>query len=108
VAPRNIQIRETGDIASALSAGMEDGGLLIDEQQLGGNFFDLSTGLAGEVLQRFTNYQVRLAIVIADAKAHGNRFSELVYEHRSHRSVRFFGSGQLARQWLDYNPVVRC
>jgi hypothetical protein len=96
---RNIQIRETEDIASALSAGMEDGGLLIDEQQLGGKFFDLSTGLAGEVLQKF---------VIADAKAHGNRFSELVYEHRSHRAVRFFGSEQLARQWLDYNPVVRC
>ena len=105
---RNIQIREPGDIATALSAGMEDGGLLIDEQQLGGNFFDLSTGLAGEVLQKFTNYRVRLAIVIGDVKAHGNRFSELVYEHRSHRSVRFFDSEQRARQWLDYNPVVRC
>ena len=73
-----LAIRETTDIATALGAGMDSGGLLIDESQLGPDFFDLRTGLAGEVLQKFTNYRVRLAIVIADAQAYGGRFSELV------------------------------
>jgi hypothetical protein len=36
------------------------------------------------------------------------RFGELMYEHRTHRSVRFFATEQLARQWLDYNPVAKC
>ena len=103
-----IGIHSTGDIPAALGAGMENGGLLLDESQLGAAFFDLRTGLAGEVFQKFTNYRVRLAIVVADANAHGPRLNELIYEHRLHDAVRFFASSQLARQWLAYNPVVRC
>jgi hypothetical protein len=103
-----IGIHSPGDIAAALAAGMENGGLLLDETQLGATFFDLRTGLAGEVFQKFTNYRVRLAIVVANPGAHGARLSELIHEHRSHDAVRFFSSHQLARQWLAYNPVVRC
>lgn len=102
------RIDTVADIAAALGAGMDHGGLMLEESQLGPGFFDLTTGLAGEVFQRFTNYRVRLAIVIADATIHGGRFRELAYEHRTHDAVRFFGSGQAARQWLDYNPVTRC
>jgi hypothetical protein len=103
-----MQIRSTADIAGALGTGMERGGLLLVESELGVDFFDLGTGLAGEVLQRFTNYRVRLAIVIADARVHGSRFGELVHEHRTHGFVRFFDTEQLARRWLTYNPVVKC
>jgi hypothetical protein len=103
-----MEIREAADIANALSAGMDGGGLLLDESQLGEKFFDLRSGLAGEVLQKFTNYRVRLAIVIADGSAHGARFSELVHEHRAHNAVRFFENAKLARQWLTYNPIVKC
>jgi hypothetical protein len=71
-------------------------------------FFDLASGLAGEVLQRFTNHRVRLAIVVADPSAYGSRFSELAYEHRTHAAVRFFSDEQLARRWLAYNPIVKC
>ena len=87
---------------------MDLGGLLLDESRLGPAFFDLTTGLAGEVFQKFTNYRVRLAIVVADAKAYGPRFNELAWEHRAHSAVRIFPTEQLARQWLAYNPVVRC
>ena len=97
-----------GDIAAALGASIDSGGLVLDESQLSAAFFDLRTGLAGEVLQKFTNYRARLAIVVADSNAYGARFSELAYEHRTHRSVRFFTTGQLARQWLDYNPMAKC
>ncbi|GID96411.1 DUF4180 domain-containing protein [Amorphoplanes digitatis] len=31
--------------------------------RLGDDFFELRTGLAGEVMQKFVNYQIRLAIV---------------------------------------------
>ena len=103
-----MEIRESADIANALRAGMSGGGLLLEETQLGAKFFDLRTGLAGEVLQKFTNCRVRLAIVVADPAAHGGRFSELVHEHRTHNAVRFFSDVRLARQWLTYNPVVKC
>jgi hypothetical protein len=96
------------DIPNALAASVENGGLILDEQELSKDFFDLRTGFAGEVLQKFVNYRARLAIVVADTSAYGSRFSELVYEHRTNRSVRFFTSVQLARQWLAYNPVAKC
>jgi hypothetical protein len=104
-APR---IDGAGDISNALSVGMDLGGLLLDESQLGPGFFDLRTGLAGAVFQKFTNYRVRLAIVVRDPQAHGPRFAELAREHRAHDAVRIVGTEQLARQWLSYNPVARC
>jgi len=103
-----LQIRGLADVGDALVASMGAGGLLLDEKQLAPEFFDLRSGLAGEVLQKFTNYRARLAIIVADESAYGSRFSELIHEHRTHRAVRFFGSEQLARQWLTYNPVTKC
>jgi uncharacterized protein DUF4180 len=103
-----VQVLALSDIADALSASVENGGLILDEKDLSRDFFELRTGFAGELLQKFVNYRARLAIVVADAAVYGSRFSELVYEHRSHRSVRFFSSPQLARQWLAYNPITKC
>ena len=103
-----IRILAVGDIPDALSASIDAGGLVLDETRLSPDFFDLRTGLAGEVFQKFTNYRARLAIVVADESAYGSRFSELVYEHRNHKQVRFFASAQLARQWLNYLPVAKC
>ncbi len=107
-AARAVRLDSVGDIAAALGEAIDRGGLLLEEAQISASFFDLRTGFAGEVLQKFTNYRARLAIVAADAAAHGSRFSELVYEHRSHQTVRFFETEQLARRWLAYNPVVKC
>jgi hypothetical protein len=101
-------IHSLADISSALADSVEAGGLVLDEKDLSPDFFDLRTGFAGEVLQKFTNYRARLAIVVADPAVYGSRFGELAYEHRTHKNVRFFGSPQLARQWLAYNPITKC
>ena len=37
--------------------------IILCEQQLPSAFFDLSTGLAGAFLQKFVNYQMKVAIV---------------------------------------------
>jgi len=37
--------------------------IILHEQQLPAEFFDLSTGLAGAILQKFANYRVKLAII---------------------------------------------
>jgi uncharacterized protein DUF4180 len=80
---------------------MEQGGLIVRESDLCPEFFDLRTGLAGELLQKFVNYRARLAIILSDSGAYGERFSELVYEHRGHAVVRFFASESDARRWLQ-------
>jgi hypothetical protein len=103
-----VRIDTVADIPAALQASMERGGLVMREEEIAPQFFDLSSGLAGEVLQKFSTYRARLAIVISDANNRGVRFSELVYEHRRHPAVRFFETEQQARQWLAYLPVAKC
>jgi hypothetical protein len=45
-------------------AGMNDcGKIILHENSLDPRFFDLKTGLAGEILQKFSNYRMKLAIV---------------------------------------------
>jgi hypothetical protein len=39
------------------------GSVIIAEQQLNGDFFDLRTRLAGGILQKCANYRVKLAVV---------------------------------------------
>ena len=94
-------IRSSDDISTALAASFAQGGLVVTEADLCPEFFELRTGFAGELLQKFVNYRARLAIVLADSEAYGKRFSELIYEHRTHGAVRFFSSESDARQWLQ-------
>lgn len=96
-----ISIRSANDIGKALGASLEAGGLLLAEADLCAEFFDLRTGLAGEVFQKFSNYRARLALVVPDAGVHGERFAELAHEHRTHPLVRIFASADEAKQWLD-------
>ena len=48
-------------MVAAGSEGAE--AIILHEQQLPAEFFDLSTGLAGAILQKFANYRVKLAII---------------------------------------------
>lgn len=96
-----ITVRSVADIAGVLRGSLAPEGLVLTEEDLGPDFYDLKTGLAGELFQKVVNYRGRLAIVIRDARAYGDRFSELAYEHRRHPSVRFFEDRALALQWLD-------
>jgi hypothetical protein len=101
-------IQSVSDISAALSASVERGGLVLDERNLTPDFFDLKTGFAGQVLQKFVNYRTKLAIIVRDASKYGGRFGELMHEHRVHPTVRFFNAEQSARQWLSQMPSGKC
>jgi hypothetical protein len=100
-AEAGIHIQDFRDINDALSACADATGLILTEHDLAGNFFDLRSGLAGEVFQKFTNYQVRLAIVVPDPAVYGRRFSELAYEHRTHNLIRIVPSVAAAHAWME-------
>ena len=95
-----ISIRSFADISNALGECLGSGGLILTESDLALEFFDLRSGLAGELFQKFINYKVRTAIVLPNPKAHGERFAELAFEHASHDTIRFVGSQNDARAWL--------
>jgi hypothetical protein len=95
-----ISIRSFRDISDAIAACIEADGLILTEDDLPQEFFNLRSGLAGELFQKCTNYKVRLAIVLPNPEAYGERFSELVYEHKSHNLIRFVRSKDEAETWL--------
>ncbi|TGK81345.1 DUF4180 domain-containing protein [Leptospira noumeaensis] len=52
-------------------------------------FFDLKTGLAGEVLQKIVNYRMKLAIVGDFSIYSSKSLSDFIYEINSGRDVFF-------------------
>jgi hypothetical protein len=95
-----ISIRSFGDISDALSACIGAEVLILTENDLAREFFDLRSGLAGEVFQKFINYKLRVAIVLPDPEAYGERFGELAYEHTTHGMIWFVRSTDEAKAWL--------
>lgn len=79
------------------------GRVLLRENELGPDFFDLRTRLAGELFQKCMNYNLRLAVVVAEPARYGDRFRELVYEHGRHGNIRFFSDEVAALDWLSVN-----
>ena len=100
-----ISIRSFKDISDALGACISKAGLILTEDDLSREFFDLSSGLADELFQKLVNYHVRTAIILPNLDAHGERFSELAYEHTSHSVIRFFRSRDEADAWLREPPL---
>ncbi len=75
--------------------------LLIDRAALPTEFFDLRTGVAGELVQKLTQYDVRLACVVPDLDAQPERFQEFAREANRGNRVRIFGSRGDAISWLE-------
>jgi hypothetical protein len=82
--------RDAADlVGEALSVGAE--AIALPVARLGAGFFDLSTRMAGEVLQKFVNYGLRVAIVgdISGAVAQSPALRDFVRESNRGRQVWF-------------------
>jgi hypothetical protein len=66
--------------------------IVIHEANIAPTFFDLKTGIAGEILQKFSNYRMRLAIIGDFEKYPGGSIREFVYESNRGGRVNFLGS----------------
>ncbi|MBN1118528.1 MAG: DUF4180 domain-containing protein [Bacteroidales bacterium] len=62
---KNLILEDVSDFVDLLgNAGFQGAnGIIIHKSNLKPEFFDLKTGIAGEILQKFSNYNQRLAIV---------------------------------------------
>ena len=74
--------------------------LLITEGALHPDFFDLSTGLAGELALKLTSYLVKTAIVVDLDSVPSQRFREWAGECNRGREIHFCASQKDAEGWL--------
>ena len=66
--------------------------IIIHEKNVTKDFFDLSTGLAGEILQKFSNYRVRLAIVGDFSRYPSKSLHDFIAESNKRGHVNFVAS----------------
>jgi hypothetical protein len=66
--------------------------IIIYDKNITPNFFDLKNGIAGEILQKFSNYRVRLAIVGDFSKYTSKSVNDFIYESNKGRQINFVTS----------------
>ena len=91
------------DPAAVLTGCVESGAraVLLDENVLPAEFFDLSTGVAGELLHKLTTYRIRLAGVVPDPSVHSAPFQDFLREANRGGQFRFFSTRSEAIDWLE-------
>ena len=75
--------------------------IVIHEKNITPAFFDLKNGIAGEILQKFSNYRVRLAIVGDFTPYSGKSIKDFIYESNQAGHINFVGSTAQALEILS-------
>ena len=74
--------------------------VVLFQEQLDGAFFRLSTGLAGEVLQKFVNYQMKL-VIVGDFSGYTSKpLQDFIRESNGGRQICFQPGEASALRWL--------
>jgi hypothetical protein len=87
----NYMIRETQDAVDLLGESVSNScnRIIIYEKNIDPDFFDLKTRLAGEILQKFSNYQVKLAIVGDFSRFTSKSLRDFIYESNKGNLIFF-------------------
>lgn len=97
------------DVQSALDLAMtikyETGAanLVIDKNLICEDFFILSTGVAGEILQKFVNYHVRAAIYGDYSRYTSKPLKDFIYESNQGKDFFFVATKEEVIQKLTQN-----
>lgn len=94
VTPDSDLISGPDDILDLIAEAGSNGGdiLVIHKECLLEDFFDLKTGIAGEILQKFSNYRMKLAIIGDFSACKSKSLKAFINESNRGRIIRFVGS----------------
>lgn len=98
--------KEITDTESALSLMMsakyevQTDNILISKELICEDFFILSSGLAGEILQKFINYHIRIAIYGDYSRYTSKPLKDFIYECNNGRDVFFVATKEEGIQKL--------
>lgn len=93
-------VQDSLDLMASVQYSHDCYKIMIRKSNLTEDFFELKTRLAGEILQKYVNYQVKLAIVgdfdVYDSKS----LKDFIYECNNGKQVFFLRDEQNALQAL--------
>ena len=76
------------DLIAAVRYETKCSRIIVEKSAINEDFFKLSTGVAGEILQKFVNYQMKLAIVGDYSRYSSKPLKDFIYE--SNKGKDFF------------------
>jgi len=103
ILPGAETIASAGDMLDIMADASYNGstGLIIHSETLGKEFFDLKSGFAGEILQKFSNYRMKLAIIGDFTEVKSKALRDFIRESNTRRTINFIGSLTEAIERLD-------
>jgi len=98
-----ILIHGTQDALDLLAEAsyLDSNKIIIYEGQVAPSFFELKSGMAGEILQKFSNYNVQLAIVGDFSKYTSKSLRDFMFESNKYGRINFVGSFEEAKKKLS-------
>ncbi|MFB5249166.1 DUF4180 domain-containing protein [Bacillus cereus] len=75
--------------------------IVINRSLISESFFDLKTRLAGDILQKFINYSVKIAIVGDFSMYTGKSLKDFIYECNKGKDIFFLATEQQAIEKLS-------
>ncbi|MDO5106294.1 DUF4180 domain-containing protein [Capnocytophaga sp.] len=66
--------------------------IIIHEKNITTDFFDLKTKIAGDILQKFTQYQIPLVIVGDFSKYESKSLNDFIFESNKGKQINFMTS----------------
>jgi hypothetical protein len=91
----NVIIKDTEDIFGIFSIN-NCSTIILKKENIVNNFYDLSTGIAGEILQKFSNYRKRMAIVGNFENMKNKSFKDFMYESNKTKQILFVKTSEEA------------
>jgi hypothetical protein len=82
--------------------------IILDKTSICEDFFDLKTKLAGELMQKFVNYRVKIAIVGDFSGYTSKSFNDFIYESNNGKDVFFLANeAQAAEKFANLRVYIK-
>lgn len=89
------------DLMAAARYEYDCDNIIIDKKYICDDFFELKTRIAGEILQKYTTYEMPIAIVASIANSESKSMRDFVYESNKGKRVHFAETEDEAMDWIS-------
>ena len=89
-------VHDALDLMATISHMYDCNKMVVSKTSITESFFDLKTGLAGEILQKYTNYNMKIAIVGNFEMYNSKSLKDFIFESNKGRQVFFLPEEETA------------
>ena len=113
----NIILKEPNDFFD-IFFGNNCSTIILKKENIISDFYDLSTGIAGEILQKISNYRKRMAVIgdfeniknkiLKDFIYESNKAGEIIFVKTVEEAIKIFGSSGIMVEGYMSRKYLKC